>query len=85
MVSGGQSVFVLTGQGDGRFEVTWSGAADENPVDLAIADLDATGWPHLPVANHETVHVTLLFGLPERPFPSQLAGKDSANSTSATP
>ena len=37
MVSGGQSVFVLTGQGDGRFEVTWSGAGGENPVDLAIA------------------------------------------------
>ena len=43
MISGGQSVFVLTGQGDGRFEVTWSGAAGENPVDLAIADLDGDG------------------------------------------
>ena len=43
VVSGGQSVFVLTGQGDGRFEVTWSGAAGENPVDLAIADLDGDG------------------------------------------
>ena len=35
-------------QGDGRFDVTWSGAAGENPVDLAIADLDedglAGGW-----------------------------------------
>ena len=43
MVSGGQSVFVLIGQGDGRFEVTWSGAAGENPVDLAIADFDGDG------------------------------------------
>ena len=29
VVSGGQSVLVLTGQGDSRFDVTWSGAADE--------------------------------------------------------
>ncbi len=63
MVSGGQSVFVLTGQGDGRFEVTWSGAAGENPVDLAIADLDGDGLADLAVANHETDHVTLLFGI----------------------
>ena len=47
VVSGGQSVFVLTGRGDGRFEVTWSGAAGENPVDLAIADLDETGLADL--------------------------------------
>ena len=30
-------------QGDGRFDVTWSGAAGENPVDLAIAHLDEDG------------------------------------------
>lgn len=63
VVSGGQSVFVLTGQGDGRFEVTWSGAAGENPVDLAIADLDEDGLADLAVANHETDYVTLLFGI----------------------
>ena len=62
MVSGGQSVFVLTGRGDGRFDVTWSGAVGENPVDLAIADLDEDGLADLAVANHETDHVTLLFG-----------------------
>lgn len=28
---------VLTGRGDSRFDVTWSGAAGENPVDQAIA------------------------------------------------
>ncbi|MDE2803863.1 MAG: VCBS repeat-containing protein [Gemmatimonadota bacterium] len=63
VVSGGQSVFVLTGRGDGRFDVTWSGAAGENPVDLAIADLDEDGLADLAVANHETDHVTLLFGI----------------------
>ena len=62
VVSGGQSVFVLTGRGDGRFDVTWSGAA-ENPVDLAIADLDEDGLADLAVANHETNYVTLLFGI----------------------
>ena len=63
VVAGGQSVLVLTGQGDGRFDVTWSGAAGENPVDLAIADLDEDGLADLAVANHETDYVTLLFGI----------------------
>ena len=63
VVSGGQRVFVLTGQVDGRFEVTWSGAGGENPVDLAIADLDEDGLADLAVANHETDYVTLLFGI----------------------
>lgn len=63
MVSGGQRVFVLTGHGDGRFDVTWSGATGENPVGLAIADLDEDGLADLAVANHETDYVTLLFGI----------------------
>ncbi len=63
VASGGQSVFVLTGRGDGRFDVTWSGAAGENPVDLAVADLDRDGFADLAIANHETDHVTLLFGI----------------------
>ncbi len=37
VVSGGQSVIVLTGQGDGRFDVTWSGAADGFAGDQAPA------------------------------------------------
>ena len=54
---------MLTGQCDGRFEVTWSGAAGENPVHLAIADLDEDRLADLAVANHETDHLTLLFGI----------------------
>ena len=53
---------MLTRRGDGRFDVSWSGAAGENPVDLAIADLDEDGLADLAVANHETDYVTLLFG-----------------------
>ena len=53
---------MLTGRGDGRFDVSWSGAAGENPVDLAIADLDEDGLADLAVANHETDYVTLLLG-----------------------
>ena len=34
---------MLTGRGDGSFDVSWSGAAGENPVDLAIGDLDEDG------------------------------------------
>ena len=54
---------MLTGRGDGRFDVSWSGAAGENPVDLAIADLDEDGLADLAVANYETDYVTLLFGI----------------------
>ena len=41
--------------------MSWSGAAGENPVDLAIADLDEDGLVELAVADHETDYVTLLF------------------------
>ena len=34
--------------------MTWSGAAGENPVDPAIADLDEDGLAGLAVASHET-------------------------------
>ena len=54
---------MLTGRGDGHFDVSWSGAGGENPVDLAIADLDEDGLGDLAVANHEMDHVTLLIGI----------------------
>ena len=59
---------VIEGCVRGRFKVTWSGAAGENPVDLAIADLDEDGLADLAVANHETDYVTLLFGIAEGGF-----------------
>lgn len=37
MASGGHRVSVLSGRGDGRFDVTWTDAGGESTVDLAIA------------------------------------------------
>ena len=54
---------MLTGRDNGRFDVTWSGNAGENPADLAVADLDGDGLADLAVANHETDYITLLFGI----------------------
>ena len=54
---------MLTGRGDGRFDVSWSAVAGENPVDLAIADLYSDGLADRAVANHEADYVTLLFGI----------------------
>ena len=89
VVSGGQRVFVLTGQGDGRFDVTWSGAAGENPMDLAIADLDEDGLADLAVANHETDYVTLLFGIAGRglrtPGPLEIPRRRLATSARRSP
>lgn len=64
VVVGGGRVFVLRGRGDGQFDVASSVAAGEDPVDLAIADLDGDGLRDLAVANHDTNYVTLLFGAP---------------------
>ena len=51
--------------------MTWSGAAGENPVDLAIADLDEDGLRDLAVTNHVTDYFALCSsGWPEGPFPS---------------
>ena len=64
IVPGGGRVLVLHGRGDGQFDVSSSVAAGENPVDLALADLDEDGLEDLAVANHDTNYVTLLFGVP---------------------
>lgn len=76
VVPGGGRVLVLHGRGDGQFDVSSSVEAGENPVDLALADLDEDGLRDLAVANHETNYVTLLFGVPggrfERKSYSQL-------------
>ncbi len=64
VVLGGGRVLVLHGRGDGQFDVSSSVAAGEDPVDLAVADLDGDGFRDLAVANHTTNYVTLLFGTP---------------------
>ena len=58
---GRRTRFRVDGGGDGRFDVSWSDAAGENPVDLTIAGLEEDGLADLAVANHETNYVTLLF------------------------
>ena len=45
---------MLTGHGDGAAICRGPGDAGENPVDLAIADLDEDGLSDLAVANYET-------------------------------
>ena len=52
-------------------------------MDLAIADLDGDGLADLAVANHETDHVTLLFGLPEGPSNTGTT-RDSASTSRRT-
>ena len=64
VVVGREGVVVLNGRGDGQFDVSSSVAAGEDPVDLAVADLDGDGFRDLVVANHATNYVTLLFGIP---------------------
>ncbi len=64
VVAGRGRVLVLHGRGDGQFDVSLSVAAGEEPVDLALADLDGDGLRDLAVANHATNYVTLLFGTP---------------------
>ena len=68
VVAGGGRVLVLDGRGDGQFDVSSSVEAGEEPVDLAIADLDGDGFRDLAVANHDTNYVTLLFGTSGRGF-----------------
>ena len=42
---------MLTGRGDGRFDVSLSGAGGENPADLAISGLVEDGLADFAVAN----------------------------------
>lgn len=46
-----------TGRGDDRFDVSWFGAAGENPVDLAIADLDEEGRSTSRVCTDDAAYV----------------------------
>ena len=53
-------VTLLVGDGTGGFERKLGFDAGENPVDVAVGDLDSDGDLDAAVANHETDYVTLL-------------------------
>lgn len=59
---GGGTVTLLRGTGDGAFEIRGRVPAGSSPVDLAPGDFDEDGRLDLAVANHETDHVSVLFG-----------------------
>lgn len=68
LVVGGNRLIRLEGREAGRYEIAASIPAGENPVDLALGDLDEDGSPDLALANHDTDYVTLLFGAPDGDF-----------------
>lgn len=65
LVSGDGRLIVLRGDGSGEFRIHETVDAGDHPVDFAAADLDHDRRLDVVVANHETRHVTLLFGGPD--------------------
>ena len=51
---------MLTGGGEGRFDVSWSGAAGKNPMDLAMEDLDVGGLVDLAALRAEDERVQVV-------------------------
>lgn len=62
LVSGGERIVQLRGDGTGQFELSGSAAAGENPVDIVLGDVNEDGRTDVVVANHETDYLTLLMG-----------------------
>ena len=62
LVSGGERIIHLRGDGTGQFELGGSAVVGENPVDIALGDLDEDGQADIVVANHEMDYLTLLMG-----------------------
>ena len=62
LVSGGERIVQLRGDGTGRFALSGSAVVGENPVDMALGDLDEDGQADIVVANHEMDYLTLLMG-----------------------
>lgn len=62
LLAAGDEISVLLGDGRGGFSAARRFPGGENPVDLALADLDGDGALDLAIANHETHYLTLLLG-----------------------
>jgi hypothetical protein len=60
--TGGNSVSVLLGNGDGTFQARQDFATGSRPISVAIGDLDGDGTPDLAVANNDSHTVSVLLG-----------------------
>jgi hypothetical protein len=60
--SGGNTVMVYPGLGNGRFGVPLSYTVGEDPVSVTVADVNGDGIPDLVVANHGSNDVSVLIG-----------------------
>src|SRR5436305_760850 len=66
------TVQVLLGNGDGTLQPAVSYATAENPVRVAVGDLNGDGVPDLVVAEYSNTDLSVLLGLGDGPFaPSQ--------------
>jgi len=62
LVIGGGHLTEFRGNGSGGFNLHGKIPAGEQPVDLAVGDLNQDGRPDLVIANHDTDYLTLFFG-----------------------
>lgn len=62
LVAAGDEISLFEGDGRGGLRPTQRLPAGENPVGLALADIDHNGTVDIVVANHETDYLTLLLG-----------------------
>lgn len=63
-----QQLLILLGDGKGNFRQGARAAAGVQPSAFAIADLDGDGLRDVVIANHDTDHLTLLFGTKQGAF-----------------
>ena len=62
LVAAGEQLTIFLGDGTGELRPSTQVPGGDNPVDFAVADLNADGNVDIAVANHETDYLTLLLG-----------------------